>query len=107
MPHLLISSIRKAIAMREAVMRTDRWRRRTTTNFAAEMGRLRTFADRNPYPSEQTLDAFFSGPLFNDLTAVAPGNKAGDALIKQLLNAYRHDLTPRPTPTAYRPSPAR
>lgn len=107
MTHLLISSIRKAIAMREAVMRTDRWRRRTSTNFAAEIGRLRTFADGHPHPLPHTVEAFFAGPLFNDLSAVTPGNKAGYALIKQLLHAYCHDLTPRPTPTTYRASPAR
>lgn len=107
MPHLLISSIRKAIAMREAVMRTDRWRRRTSTNFAAEIGRLRVFADGHPHPLPHTVEAFFAGPLFNDLTAVTPGNKSGDALIKHLLNAYRNDLPTGPTPTAYRPSTAR
>lgn len=88
----LVFAIYSAIAMREASLRNGRYHRKVTNNFAVEIGRLRAYAATNPYPSPNTIRAFFQGQLYKDLLAVVPGNKAGDAIIKKLYNAYRQDL---------------
>lgn len=56
-----------------------------------EMGRLRAWLVSYPYPSQETVDKFFTSSLYRDLETVTPGNAAGNSLLQTLRDVYRKD----------------
>lgn len=64
----------------EAAVRQRRYLVKNRMSPAVELGRLVTWLERNPFPSERTVQGF---PLMGDLAAAMPYHDAGKKMLAE------------------------
>lgn len=81
----LPEAIERCLSARSACNWRMRSKRRSEDNFQAAMGRLREFKRSHPIGGAEARAKFFSGIWLQDFNFVCPGNEAGEAIKRKLM----------------------